>query len=422
MINKTYDCGMRLVFEQNKAISATAIKIYCLVGGRDEDDSNRGIAHLLEHMFFKGTESRTSSQINSTFDKLGVIVNAFTDYDRTCFYAQGLSEHLETMIEVMSDCLFNSTYPSQELAKEKTVVCSELEMYQNDFENLAGTNAVTIGLQGTGYDYVLGGTPESVSKLTTEDLVNFRDKWYTPDRIVVSVCGDVDFDTVDNLVQKYLIKANFIAKSPISFHYDCVLPKIVKRSFFESKETDQVYGYLNFRGINKSSEDIVAFNLARLALGSTTTSRLFVKLREEHGLVYVIGTSPCLFYDCGVNAINFISSAINAPKVVSLIRETIDEAKENGFDSNELMTFKNIAKSSLVFSQQTISARAGKNAETLIYTDQQFDMSEELAKIDAVTLSEMNSALRKYFDYNFLTVSVVAKEDKVLATKIFGIE
>ena len=421
MNTKTYDCGLRLIHEENDTIAAAVVKIYCLVGGRDEDDSNRGIAHLLEHMFFKGTKTRNAHQINSTFDKLGVMINAFTDFDRTCFHAQGLTEHLSTIFDVMSDCLYNSVFDAKELAKEKTVVCSELEMYENDFESVAGTNSIIVGLQGTGYDYVLGGTVKSVSRLQTEDLLAFRDKWYTPNRIVVSVCGNIDFGTVDKLVQEYLILPKFKTQKPISFRKDCLPIDIKTRYKFESKNTDQVYCYLNFRGINKSSPDKYAFNLARLCLGSTSTSRLFVKLREEYGLVYVIGTAPCLFGDCGVNSINFISSEQNAKQVVELIKETIQDIRENGFTNDELKTFKNICKSSLVLSQQTISARASRNGEVLIYNDSDFDVNYELAQIDAVALEEMNAAFNKYFDADYLTASVVSKTEVVDVLSIFGV-
>ncbi len=418
---KTYDCGIRLVHEQNDNISAAVVKIYCLVGGRDEDDSNRGIAHLLEHMYFKGTKTRSSQQINQTFDRLGIMINAFTDYDRTCFHAQGLTEHLDTIFDVMSDCLYNSTFDPKELEKERTVVCSELEMYENDFESVSQTNSVISSLPNTGYDYVLGGTVESVSQITTQDLLDFRDKWYVPSRIVVSVCGKVDFDTIDALVQKYLIKTTFVPAVPVAFFGEEKAINITKRQVFESKNTDQVYGVLCFRGLTKSSPDRWAFNLARLALGSTTTSRLFTKLREEYGLVYVIGATPSMFGDCGINAVNFIASEKNATKVVELIKETMDKVKKSGFTSEELETFKNIVKTSLVLSQQTISACASRNGETYFYTGETFDMDAELAHIDAVTLEQMNAAFIKYFDYQCLTSSIVSKEDKVNVPQIFGI-
>lgn len=412
MINtKTYDCGMRLVHEQDKSIKAVALKIYCLAGGRDEDNSNRGIAHLLEHMFFKGTNKRTAKEINTIFDSLGIMINAYTDYDRTCYYAEGLVEHLETMFDVMGDCLFNSTYPKAELDKEKTVVCSELEMYTNDFENVVQTNAQIIALQGTGYDYVLGGTVDSVSKLETSDLIKFRDKWYLPNRIVVSVCGDVDFDTVDNLLKKYILPKDAKISEPISFCRPELDIDIKKRYLFESKETDQVYGMINFRSINKSDKDIVAYNIARLALGSTSTSRLFIKLREMHGLVYVISTSPSLYGDCGLNGINFISSEKNANKVIDLIKETLDEVSRDGFTIEELNAFKNIYKSTLVLYGQTISSKSAKNAESIIYNEAIYDIDEKIKQIEDVTLDEMNAAYKKFFDYKYMTAAIVAKKD-----------
>lgn len=419
MNTKTYDCGLRLIHEQNSTIKAVAVKIYCLAGGRDEDDSNRGIAHLLEHMFFKGTNKRTSREINLTFDRLGVMINAFTANDLTSYHTEGLVEHLDTMIEVMADCLYNSTYPKEELDKEKTVVCSELQMYENEYADVAQTNGLIVALQGTGYDYVLGGTVESVSKIESKDLIAFRDKWYTPNRIVVSVCGDVDFEKVDSLVQKWLIPQGAIHSLPITFCRENMDIDIKKRYLFESKQTDQVYGVINYRSINKSHKDVVAYNLGRLALGSTASSRLFTKLREEHGLVYVISANPTLFGDCGVNSVTFIASEKNASKAMELIKQTIDEVKKDGFTQEELDAYKNIYKSTLVLYSQSISSKAAKNAEAIIYTENNFDVEAKFSEIDAVTLDDMNRVFREFYDSKYLTIALVAKEDKIDALQIF---
>ena len=203
---KTYKNGLRLVHNYDNTNSAVSVRFCTLVGGKDEDESNRGIAHLAEHMFFKGTEKRSFLDIIKEFDRLGVSNNAFTSQDMTVFYATGLADMTESIFDILSDCFFHSQYPQNELENEKQVVCSELKMYLDDNRDLMYTNGTGLAMQGTPYEYPLGGTVESVSKLTQEDLKKFHDKFYQPNRLVISVSGNIELDKIEELVEKYVLK------------------------------------------------------------------------------------------------------------------------------------------------------------------------------------------------------------------------
>ena len=417
---KVYDNGLRLVYEYDNSIKGIAVQFCCLVGGKDEDDSNRGIAHLAEHMFFKGTNKRKSKEINLELDKRGISSNASTSKDKTKFIATGMSEYAEIIFDIYSDCLFNSTYPIEELEKERNVVCSELEMYENDFQDKVISNSELVGLQGTNYSYVLGGTVESVSKITTEDLIKFRDKFYTSDRLIISVCGDIKQEEIERLIEKYILpNCSKEEKTPITYNLPITEINIKDRISFTSKETDQLYAVINFRGINKSSKDLTAYRLAQTALATTMTSRLFIKLREENGLVYLINECSMVYGDCGTNGIVFISNEKNGEKVIKLIKETIDEVREKGFTDEELSTCKNIIKTNLYFSVQTIYGKAVRNLNNLIYDDKLTDIETQINEVDAVTLKEMNEVFNKYYDYKYTTMGIVAKENKDYLIKTF---
>ncbi|MBO5102614.1 MAG: insulinase family protein, partial [Clostridia bacterium] len=277
-----------------------------------------------------------------------------------------------------------------------------------------------ISLQGTGYAYTLGGTVESVSKITTQDLLDFRNRFYTPDRIIISVCGNITIEDTINLVAKYVEPYCVGEREPITYCQPIQDIDIKERLNFSSKETDQVYAMINFRSINKSAPDITAYSLAKIALGSTMTSRLFIKLREEHGLVYAIHTYACLYGECGMNSIHFISSIQNSKKAFELVKETVALALKEGFTQEELDTCKNIAKTSLAFSNQTITGKANSNTKYYIYNNKLFDVSNEIQNIDKVTLEEMNEAFNKYYDFDYLTVSMVSKENNLDVLKLLG--
>ena len=417
---KVYENGLRLIYDYSNTIKGVSIQFCCLVGGKDEDDSNRGIAHLAEHMFFKGTNKRKSKEINLELDKRGVSTNASTSNEVTKFYATGMPEHAEIIFDIFSDCFFDSTYPREELEKERNVVCSELEMYENDFQNKMATNGEIIGLQGTKYAYVLGGTVESVSKIITEDLLNFRNRFYTPDRLIISVCGSIPQEEAEELIKKYVLpKCSTEKKEPITYHLPIKEVDIKSRTLFTSKETDQLYAVINFRGINQSANDIEAFNLAETAFASTMTSRLFIKLREENGLVYAVSNFSSIYGESGTTGVFFIANEKNGDKVINLIKEAIDEVHEKGFTQEELDTAKNILVTNLYLSTQTITARATKNIIYLMYDNELFDIDKKVEKIRAVTLDEMNKTFNKYYDYKYTTMGLVSKENKDYLIKTF---
>ena len=418
---KTYKNGLRLLHYFDNSTKAVSVSITCLVGGRDEDETNRGIAHLAEHMFFKGTKTRTARQINRELDKFGIVNNASTSNDLTKYDADGMNDQLELIFDVFSDCLFNSTFPQEELEKEKQVVCSELEMYENDFRDKAEYTGLAVGLQGTNYQYVLGGTVESVSKITTQDLLDFHNRNYTADRIIVSVFGNADITQVEQLVNKYFIPHLSGERKPLSYKQKAISIDIKDRFKFVSKETDQTYAMINFKSINASASDLIPFNIARLALASTSSSRLFIKLREEEGLVYVVTAYSRLYPECGLNTIHFISNSNNASKVLKIINDSVRLLLEKGFTEEEVQTYKNIIKTSLNLSLQTLEAKAYLNIKELIYQEKLFDLNNNLRDIDTVTLNDVNKAFRKYFDFKNLTIGVVSKQNDIDYLKIFDI-
>ncbi len=408
---KQYKNGLRVIVDEQKSNRGVSIKFYALVGGKDEDDTNRGIAHLAEHMFFKGTPKRDSRTINLEFDKRGIFSNAFTADDMTCFFADGMDEHAEIIFDVLSDCFFNSLYPAEELAKESQVVCSELEMYENEAQDKANSIGQILALQGTEYAYALGGTVESVSKITTQDLIKFRDKFYTPNRLLISVSGNISKDKVFGLVDKYVLSnCAMTPAEPISYKKELLDIKIKNREAFSAKDTDQVYGIINFKGINDCAPEVPALNIARLALASTFTSRLFLRLREENGLVYVIQSGLTRYGECGWNDLFFICNQKNVEKTLTIIRDEIKNIRANGFTQEELETFINISRTSLILNAQSNNAIATNNANAMIYREQKFDISERIKAFEDLTLEKVNAVFNKYFDFDYLTFAYVAKE------------
>lgn len=415
---KTYKNGLRLIhnYDNTKAVS---VNFFVMAGGKDEDESNRGIAHLAEHMFFKGTKKRTGKEIVFALDRLGLQNNAYTSQDVTCFYAEGLNDNVEAIFDILSDCFFNATYPKEELIKEKQVVCSELEMYLDDNKDLIMTKSDEIAMQGTPYAFVLGGTVESVSKIEQQDLLDYKAKFYTPNRLILSVSGDISQNEVERLVEKYVLPlCPDIDAEPLYFEPVSQEVKRDSRYLFTKKDTDQFYCFISFKSFCKSvAGEQAKFDAMMQALGGSLSSRLYQKVREEKGLVYVIATTYNSF-NLSNNGILFICNNNKAVEALKAIREVLDELRENGFNEDDLIISKNIAKTNQALALIKPSSKARYAAYSLMYKKEIVSLDSALQEISSLTLNDLNTMFNKYYDNSDIAVAVISNEDKIDALQI----
>lgn len=416
---KTYKNGLRLIHNYDNTIKAISVNFFVMAGGKDEDDSNRGIAHLAEHMFFKGTKNRTNKDIIYALDRLGLQNNAYTSQDMTCFYAEGLSDNIEAIFDIMSDCFFNSTYPKEELVNEKKVVCSELEMYLDDNRDLIMTKGDEIAMQGTPYAYVLGGTVESVSKIEQQDLLDYKAKFYTPNRLIISVSGDVSQEEVERLVEKYVLPLCPDTECE-PLYFEPVSQDLARdsRYLFTQKDTDQFYGFISFKSFCRSNkEEQIKFEALLQALGGSLSSRLYQRVREDKGLVYVIRTIYNS-YNLSNNGIVFISNIANAEEALRTIREVLDEVRAEGFNNDDLVISQNILKTDNALALIKPSSKAKYAADSLMYKKEISSFDSVMQEIGNLTIEDLNSMFRKYYDNKDIAIAVIANEDKIDALKI----
>ncbi len=415
---KTYKNGLRLVHNYDNNTQAVTVMFYCLVGNANEDDTNRGIAHLAEHMFFKGTKKRSAKEISLIFDKLGIVNNAYTSNDCTVFFANAMNKDIEIIFDVFSDCFFNSVYAPDLLELEKKAVCSELEMYLDDNKDLLWAKALEVALQGTPYQYPLGGTVESVTKLKQQDLINYRNKYYKTNRLIISVSGNVSQTEVDKLIEKYVLDYEKEDLNPITFKQPPYQIQLDKRFVFEHKDTDQCYCAINFKSLQSPDARSLTLKALNIVWGGLMSSRLFQKVREEKGLVYYIGAISELMSRAGLNGIQFFANKNNTVEVLKTIREAILEAKQNGFTAEELGTAKNVLKTQYTLSNITPNSKAGKGASYLAYNEEAFDLDKEFSKIDALTLDDLNKCFNEFVNFDDLTVAIIAKDNDINANDI----
>lgn len=295
--------GIRIIFRQNNSPVVYA-GVYINVGSRNETiPAQEGIAHFIEHSIFKGTEHRRSYHIRNRIDGVGGELDAFTTKEETCVYASALSQHLERCLELFSDILFHSIFPQNEIEKEKDVVIEEINLYKDspaeliydDFEEMIfGTHPLAHNILGN---------KKNVKHFTSAQLSDFLHQNYTPDRMVVSVVGNVEFSRLVKLCEKHF-QAPAPSGNPSSLLPNPPVPDTVQYRHFNTtvgKRTHQVHLLIGCPAPTLFDERKTAFTLLSNILGGPAmNSRLNVSVRENEGFCYTIESQYVPFTDAGL--------------------------------------------------------------------------------------------------------------------------
>ena len=292
----TLNNGIKIILSHTPS-RVTYSGVYINVGSRDERGNDEGMAHFIEHSLFKGTEHRRAYHIQNRIDGVGGELNAFTTKEETCVYASSLSEHLERCLELFSDILFHSTFPLDEIAREKDVVLEEINSYNDTPSELIYDQYEELAYEGHPLAHNILGSKRNVKRFTPESIRNFMRSNYTPSRMVITVSGNVKFDKLVRLCEKYF------------GHYEnhpSAVDRSAKPEFrtFDrhiNRRTHQAHLLIGCEAPDVYSNDKTAFSLLNNILGGPAmNSRLNVAIREHYGFCYNIVSQYIPFSDTGL--------------------------------------------------------------------------------------------------------------------------
>jgi len=288
--------GIKIILRQNDS-PVTHAGVYINIGSRDENQAQQGIAHFIEHSIFKGTEHRHAYHILNRIDGVGGELNAFTTKEETCIYTSSLSVHLERCLELMSDIVFHSTFPSKEIEEEKDVVIEEINSYKDSPSELIYDDFEEYIFGSHPLAHNILGTPRNVRHFDSDTLMHFMRDNYTTDRMVISVVGNVDFRRLVRLCQHHFgdypqrTSAADRSVKPVCRPFDVTL----------KRHTHQMHIMLGGQAPDSYDERKVAFSLLNNILGGPAmNSRLNVAIRERYGFCYTIESQYSPFSDTGL--------------------------------------------------------------------------------------------------------------------------
>jgi len=382
--------GLTIATETLAHIESVSLGVWVKSGSRDEHDGEHGIAHLLEHMAFKGTSKRTARQIATEIETVGGEINAATRVETTAFFARVLKDDMPLAIDILSDILTESRFDADELEREKNVILQEIGAAHDTPDDIVFDRFTETAFRNQTLGRSILGTPETVRAFTAPQLRGFLERQYAAERMVVVAAGAVDHDTFVREVEKRLggLQQHCKATPPQPAHYE-------GGDFRESRDLMDAQIVLGFEGRAYHVRDFYASQVLSMILGGGMSSRLFQEVREQRGLCYSVYAFHWGFSDTGIFGIHAATGKEDIAELVTVLLAELKKAGE-GILPEELDRARAQYRAGLLMSQESPSSRASQIArQMLLYgrpipTD---ELMDRLSKLTTDRLADLSGRL-----------------------------
>lgn len=409
VFEKKYENGLKLVVKQMKGLMSVTMGILVGTGACAETDKEDGISHFIEHMQFKGTHKRNAFELSDAFDRLGAQVNAFTGKDITCYYSKCISEHTGACFELLSDLFLHSTFPEEEMEREKGVVCEEISMNEDTPEDLCLDLLSRAYYGKENYGRNILGTAINVKGFTVADIQAYKKARYCPENIVISFAGDVDVATAQTLVETYfgdLEKGAFEKRTPVL--------SFTGQSLVKTKPIEQMHVAIGYPAIARGDGLENAFSAVNGVLGGTMSARLFQEVREKRGLAYSVYSYLSLYAECGTQVIYAGVNPTQVDAAYGAINDVIKDIKCNGITKDEFLRSREQMKSTMFFSNESTNAQMLLYGKYMLYFGEIFEFEKKLNDINAMTYEQTLAALDCMFNEKQKAIALVGNTKQAL--------
>ncbi len=382
--------GIRLI-HQPSVSPVGHLGVIVNAGSRDEEEQEHGIAHFIEHSIFKGTKKRRAFHVLSRIEDVGGEMNAYTTKEETALFATFLTEYLDRSAELLSDILFNSTFPEKELSREKEVVVEEINSFKDTPSDLIFDDFEELVYDGHPIARNILGTPEMLKEFGRASILKFMERTYTTDQIVVSSVGNFQFSKLKNLIEKYF---GTVPASTRNFRRE-KFNNYVPQSKIETKDTFQshcIVGNVAYDSAHPNRIPMVLVN--NLLGGQALNSRLTLALRERMGLAYNIESNYTSYSDTGLFLVYFGTDKGNSEKAVEVVYREFNKLKETRLGILQLSKAKKQLIGQLAVStenREDMMLAIGKSLLLYDKVDPLEKVVEKIESIDATQVMEVAS-------------------------------
>ena len=395
--------GMTILVETLPYVRSVALGYYLRSGSAVESQEHGGASHFLEHLVFKGTATRSTSDIAQIIDILGGDVDAFTGKEYTSFYAHVLDEQVETALDLLTDIVAHSNFTEDDLESERSVILEEIKMVEDTPDDLV--HEIFVGSFWP--DHPLGrpilGTEETVNRLHREQIVAHYDETFHPSNMIFCASGNVRPEQIVPFLERA-----FPADARRPQFNDWMPPQPNQHVILrEKKELEQVHLCLGSRGFPQQGHERYAAALFNTILGGGMSSRLFQRIREKEGLVYTVASYHNGYLHGGYEAVYAACAPRNLKRVLALTLEEMRNIKLTGATPQELASAKLHLKGSILLSLESTVSRMSGIARQEYYFGRQYTPDEIIAHIDAVTLEDLQHVAQTIVDPDSLSLTLL---------------
>ncbi len=386
--------GITFLSEHIPYVHSVSMGIWVKSGSIFDHKETAGIAHFVEHMLFKGTERRTSFEIVREIDDVGGHLNAYTTKEYTSFFVKVLKEDLKLAVDVISDIFKNSTFPKDELKREKDVVIQEIKMVEDTPDEYIHELAFKRMWGSHSLGYSILGDIETVSSFDREVLFEYRKTHHTRDNIIVGLVGNFDADEANDLLN------GAFGGIGQGLPEEITRPVFVPDSVIKERDTEQVHTLITFPALPYSHPKRYAQFILNTVLGGGMSSRLFQEVREKRGLAYSVYSFLAPFKEVGTLGVYAGTDRSSVKELMDVMTGEVVKMNRTPLTDGELGSAKGQIKGNLLLSMESTDARLSRMVRNEIFFNRQIDAEEIIEKIDSITPDDVVDTAKEIIDTN----------------------
>lgn len=402
----TLQNGIKVVSEFTPHYKSFSMGFWFNVGSRDENLSENGISHFIEHMLFKGTSKRTSKQITDAIESSGGYINAFTSKEQICIYVRGLEEYFDKYFDVLADMIQNPLFKESHIKTEQGVVIEELNDIEDNPEELIFDKFETELYKGNSLAFPIIGTIENIKSFNSKSLREFINKHFTASNLVISVSGSIQHERILKLVSSKINQLEI--GSPTKRKS---LNKILHQDVFIQKEINQIYTILGTDTYGFNDKRRLNIKVLSTLLGENSGSKLFQAVREKYGMAYQINTFLNSYIDVSSFGIFFSTNEKNWEKANKIVHKQLNDIKEGKISDKQLNQVKRYIKGSMILGLENTTNRMMGMANSLFHYGRIIDVEEILSNLDLITVDDIINSANEVFAEGKLIQVVIANKN-----------
>src|SRR5205809_5404113 len=395
--------GLTIIVQEDRSAPVASVQAWCATGSIYEDQHlGAGLSHILEHMLFKGTKTRSTNEIAQKIQDVGGYINAYTSFDRTVFWIDVPKDGALTALDILADAMMNSTLPAREYVEEQEVIRREFAMGMDDPGRMVTHLLFATAYQRHPYRLPVIGLIDIYNQLTHDQVMEYYKTRYVPNNLTFVVVGDVSASEVRKKVEEFF--KDRPAKSLAPIYIPAEPPQLGRREVHQEFATELTHFAMAWHVPEIAHPDVPALDLLTVILGEGHSSRLYRKVREESGLAFAISAFSYTPGDPGLLGVDAVLDPKNRSAAQSLILQIIGEIRHNGVTAEELAKGKKIALSQELASLRTMRGQATDLGTNWCLTRNLNCGREYLEKVQKVTLDDIKRVAIQYLSEENLTI------------------